>query len=300
MDTIDIRINVKDFTTVEEIISEFNKVDDLNKIYNIEIVLYKFVLPEILALIVAMYKNKKYEGFNFDIKLSGELNTYAERLDFYKHLEVDVEKCNRYSAEGRFVEITKFSSDNNINLVNSIMSIFEENLDIDRDVLSCMNYCLFEIVDNVQNHAKSPIDGYLVAQRYKNRGELRVSFIDCGIGIHKSLTEGKNEEYNNLTEEEALTECLKREVTNGNGMGNGLYHTSRFIESNRGILTIYSGKNKIIVSDSENEIKKIPYFKGTIVSLLIDLDNTVDLLDIFDGDIPVTVEEYGECIKGLW
>lgn len=300
MDTINIRINVKECTKIEEIILEFNKIDNLEKKYKLEIILYKFVLPDILALIVALYKSKEHDGFTIDINVKGETNSYAERVDFYDHLNINVEKGNRCSGEGRFIEIKQFNKNNNIDLVNSIMNIFEENLNIDKDVLSCMNYCLFEIVDNVENHAKSPIDGYLVAQSYKNKRELRIIFIDCGIGIHESLTKGKNQKYNNLSEHEALTKCLKKDVTNGNGMGNGLYHTSKFIESNGGILTIYSGETKIIVEAFENEIKKIPHFKGTIVSLLIDLDSTVNLLDIFDGNIPTTVEEYEECVSGLW
>ena len=295
-----ITINLRDYTTLEDIIKNFNKINNIKEEYEINIVLYKYVLPESLCLIVSLYKYKKYHGYNLCVKISGE-NSYAERLDFHKQMDItNKENFNRLDSTGKFIEITKFNSDNNVDLVNSMMRIFRDNMDIDREVLKCMNYCLFEVVDNVDNHAKSPIDGYLAAQRYPNKGELRLIFSDCGIGIKKSLTEGKNKEYVGATEEEALNYCIKEFVTNGNGRGNGLYHTSRFIQCNGGTLTIYSGGKKIVVRDQEKYVADIPYFNGTIVTLLINMNNTVILEDIFGENLPTSVTEMDDCIDELW
>lgn len=299
---IEIRLNLRDYTTAEEVITEFNKINDIREEYELNIILYKYVLPEILALVVALYKYKIHSEFTIELTVSGS-NSYAERIDFYTHMGLPTGEGNRYNSDGRFIEITKFNQENNIGLVNSMIRIFRENLEINDDVLGCMNYCLFEVVDNVRNHANSIIDGYLVAQRFQNKRELRLIFIDCGIGIHKSLTSGRNVEYRDLTEEEALEYCIKQYVTNGNnGMGNGLYHTSQFVKSNNGTLVIYSGNKKIIVRSEGEIICDVPYYKGTIVSLVINMDNPVDLAGIFGSReaIPVCVSEYDECINELW
>ena len=83
-------------------------------------------------------------------------------------------------------------------------------------------------------------------------------------------------------------------------MGNGLYHTTRFIELNDGKLMIYSGNKKLIIENNEKEIRDIPYFNGTIVSLQIEMDNEVRLEDIFGENIPVSVDEAEDMVFDLW
>ncbi|EJT6478250.1 ATP-binding protein [Clostridium perfringens] len=297
---ISLDIAIREYTTIENVIESFKSVNDINKHYKIKIILFKFVALEVLPVIVALIKLKKQEGYSIELKIEGN-NTYAQRIDFYRNLDIEIEEnFERHESNGRFIEITKFNKDNNVDLVNSIIRIFRDNLDIDNKVLGCMNYCFFEVVDNVENHANSPIDGYLTAQRFPKEGAIRVTIVDCGIGIHKSLTEGKNEKYANLTESEALEYCVKEKVTNGKGGGNGLFNTRRFIECNKGVLKIYSGNKKIIIYDEVQEIENIPYFQGTIISLYVKMNNTVELEEIFGDNIPTTVEEVDDCIEELW
>lgn len=295
-----ITINVTDYITIEQITKEFNKIDNKYEQYELKLVLYKFVQPETLATIVALYKYKIFQEYDLRVYIINT-NSYAERLDFHSNLGVEeVINNSRYDSRGRFVEITNFNCDNSIELVNKIMRIFRENLELEETVFKMLNYCFFEVVDNVQNHADSPINGYLVAQRYPNERKLCISIIDCGKGIYKSLTESENSQYKHLSEKEAIEYCVKESVTNGNGMGNGLYHTRRFIELNCGKMAIYSGNKKIIVKNDLIEVMNIPYFTGTIVSLQIEMDNNVRLEDIFGENIPVTIDEADAFIDELW
>ncbi|EKY28059.1 MULTISPECIES: ATP-binding protein [Clostridium] len=297
---IDITINITDYITIEQITNEFNKINNKREEYTLNLVLYKFVQPETLAVIVSLYKYKISEEYTISIIIKNS-NSYAERLDFYKHLNKETVVNNyRYSSEGRFVEITNFDNTNSIELVNEVMKIFRNNLELEESVFKMLNYCFFEVVDNVQNHADSNIGGFLVAQRYPTGRKLCISIIDCGKGIYRSLTENDKSEYSNLTEEEAISYCIRESVTNGKGMGNGLYHTTRFIELNDGKLMIYSGNKKLIIENNEKEIRDIPYFNGTIVSLQIEMDNEVRLEDIFGENIPVSVDEAEDMVFDLW
>lgn len=297
---MDIILNIKDSTTIEEITMTFSRINEIEQQYNLNIVLYKYIRPETLAVIVAFYKAKIYEGYNINLGISN-INTYAQRINFHRNMGIEEkENFNRHSSEGRFIEITNFNEENSINLVNDIMNIFRNNIALEDSVFSVLNYCFFEVVDNVQNHSKSPIGGYLTAQRFQTERTLCITIIDCGQGIYKSLTQNEDSKYKHLSEKEAMEYCIQESVTNGNGMGNGLYHTRRFIEFNRGKMTIYSGRKKLLVTQGEIDVVDIPYFDGTIVSLCINLDNEVNFNEIFGENIPTSVEEAYDCINELW
>lgn len=297
---MDIILNIKESIKIEEIINEFSKINDKEKQYNLKIILYKYILSESLAVVVAFYKAKVYEEYNINVNIYNK-NGYAQRINFHKNMGIEEEEnFNRHSSEGRFIEITNFNEENSVNLVNDIMNIFRNNIDLEDSVLSVLNYCFFEVVDNVQNHSQSPIGGYLTAQRFPKERALFISIIDCGRGIYKSLTGNDDSEYKHLNESEAMEYCIQESVTNGNGMGNGLYHTRRFIEFNRGKMIISSGRKKMIVTQEGIEVIDIPYFNGTIVSLSIKLDNEVNFNEIFGENIPTSVEEAYDCIDELW
>ena len=76
------------------------------------------------------------------------------------------------------------------------------------------------------NH--SEIDKGLVVVHYdENESIIRIMICDTGIGIYKSLTTApKNACYGSYTEEDALLKCIEDKVTNGKGMGFGLFSTS--------------------------------------------------------------------------
>lgn len=297
---MDIILNIKESITIEEIINGFSRITDIQEEYNLKIILYKYVLPESLAIVVAFYRAKVFEGYNINVNIPN-INTYAQRIDFHKNMGIEEEEnFNRYSSEGRFIEITNFNEENSIKLVNNIMKIFRNNIDLEDSVFRVLNYCFLEVVDNVHNHSQSPIGGYLTAQRFPTERMLCITIIDCGRGIYKSLTQNENSEYKHLTESEAMEYCIKESVTNGNGMGNGLYHTRRFIELNNGKMTISSGRKKLIVTQEGIEVVDIPNFNGTIVSLCIKLDNQINFNEIFYGNIPTSVEEADDCINELW
>lgn len=267
----------------------------------IEIVLSQYINPELLVIVVGIINY-------IDILIDGEAevivddphdNTYVQRINFLKEIGIKCEEefC-RHSSEGRFLEITRFTEDNNSDVVNSIMSILKSRVCVNSEVLKCLNYCLFEVVDNVRNHAESPIDGYVVVQTFLASGELIISIVDAGKGIRESLRE--KEEYSTIDTPTALEVCIQKGITNGKGMGNGLFHTANFIRENGGELRIYSDEYRLKVNRKGSETIKSFYWQGTLLCVKIKVNNEVSLKEIFGETIPITVEEFDECISGLW
>src|SRR5699024_4869219 len=147
------------------------------------------------------------------------------------------------------------------------------------EVKQLMFYCLGEIMDNVLVHS-SKDQGWACAQFYPNRREIRLMICDCGVGVREALRNGEREEYRNIDEAQALRLCVQRGVTNGHGLGFGLYATSQFIQLNRGRMLLYSGNHILEIQRDRSYVSEGSYWPGTIVALLIRTDIPVDYQDI--------------------
>lgn len=87
-------------------------------------------------------------------------------------------------------------------------------------VLPAINWCLFEILDNVFEHAQSDT-GYFMAQIHRNSQHLTICVADTGIGIHRSFYIGGT--YRPRTAFDALTLAVREGVSStGDRRGNGL------------------------------------------------------------------------------
>lgn len=302
-----ININIDDIeiNNISTLISKFSTLHDLEKrvLVNLFVNIPTIVYPECLTIVVSLVKFFEYKGIKFNINVNNpNNNNYVSRINFYRALGIPFEeKFKRWNSDGRFVEITNFNGDNNIPLVNNILRVIRDNCNIDTSVTNCLNYCFFEMVDNIENHAVSPIGGYTVAQNYSYANELRIVIIDAGIGIHNSLTKTEGTKYEHLSPEESLQFCIRKEVTNGKGMGNGLYHTTEFIKRNNGEMQIYSGENCLYISGSETWIENSSYLQGTLIYVKIKTNRFVDFKDIFGEEIPETVINADDYIDDtLW
>lgn len=267
---------------------------------NINIIMSARVEPEYLVIVVGIIRYLRVREVSFSIHpVNHESNTYPQRMNFYRHLGVDIdENFNRLDPRNRFVEITKIDGSNNIAIVNEIMRVIRANCFIRSAILECLNYCFFEVVDNIDNHAMSLIDGYTAVQYFPTRHELRLVLLDAGRGIHASLIE--NNAYAHLTPAQALEYCIRERVTNGRGQGIGLYHTSRFIQENGGEMRIYSDHHQLLIMDNDISILPSPYWKGTLIYIKINTRGAVDQQRIFGTNIPASVQDAAEYIDELW
>jgi hypothetical protein len=151
------------------------------------------------------------------------------------------------------------------------------------EVLQLIFYCLGEIMDNIIVHSGRDA-GWLAAQYYPKSREIRLIICDHGNGIHQSLTSNSESAYQNVREHEALELCIQRGVTNGKGLGFGLYATSQFVTKNGGDLLIYSGNHYLELENGGITVKEGPYWKGTLVALRINTDVIVEYKSIMPTD----------------
>ena len=184
------------------------------------------------------------------------------------------------------------------NVINKMTS----HLDIEVSVLQALSYCLYEMMDNVHIHSGKPL-GTAMTSYNDTQKTLSILIADDGMGIMASLSE--NEKYREITEPEALKMCLKDKITDGKGMGFGLYTTSRLIDSIGKEFILHSGKHKLIRKDGAESVIENGFWQGTLIYMVIGTGLEIDPNQVVDHRTDVA-EEYNETfvesseIESLW
>lgn len=116
-------------------------------------------------------------------------------------------------------------------------------------VVDALNWCLYEVMDNVFQHSKAA-SGFVMMQVHKQKRYCAIAVADTGIGIQKSLLNSSPDGQVNRTKlaqaHGAIDEAVQQGVTSKGKLnqGNGLFGLKRAVEINGGDLRITSGRGK--------------------------------------------------------
>jgi len=152
--------------------------------------------------------------------------------------------------------------------------------DIELSVVQSFNYCLYEVLDNVLTHSGKK-SGVLLSRFSTEKQQIQVLVADDGIGIHQSLTE--NDTYKHLTEAETLQHVILDKVTDGKGMGFGLYTTKNLITFAGGLLVIASGEHQLTYEGQQSIVSEIERVEGTLVFMAVNTNREINANDVVDN-----------------
>ena len=289
MTEIKIHIKFNRYTSHKQLVSDLapafiatkeNKVN-IQIDLNVDRLLYSDFLILVVAAVTHLRTNEIPVSGNIKCNPDNDKVKYASRVNFFKLLGLDYkEKYSRKSSKGKFTELTPYTNENVDNIFNKIRAILIANVEIIIEVQQLLDYCMYEIMDNVINHSALPIKyggkGWCCAQLFPQSNEIRLLICDTGIGIHQALSQHPQSKYKGISEQEAITLCTQKDVTNGEGMGFGLFATSEFIKLNGGEMTVYSGNHFSHTAKGQVTISSGMFWQGTFVYLRIYTQNAVD------------------------
>lgn len=178
-----------------------------------------------------------------------------------------------YFHDSDNVSIDVFDAQSLNDVYQQVLKTLTSHFEIEVSVLQALSYCFYEILDNVHIHSGKPL-GTAITHFDAKKDVLRVLVADDGIGIRASLA--ANEQYKDVTESDAIQMCLKDSVTDGKGMGFGLYATSRLMKDIGIRFVIHSGHHKLIIKDNEPEIIENGLWQGTIIFMEITTSREID------------------------
>lgn len=176
--------------------------------------------------------------------------------------------------------IEVFDHDSIYNTYRDIVQLLNGYPDIEVSVLQALSYCFYEILDNVLTHSERKC-GTAIMRYLEEENRIQILVADDGVGITTSLR--NNPIYANISEEEAIKRCIEDGVTDGKGMGFGLYSTARLIKNVGITLEIHSGSSKLIYDGENIDILKVQEWNGTIVYLELHSDKDIDPNNVVDN-----------------
>jgi anti-anti-sigma regulatory factor len=180
--------------------------------------------------------------------------------------------------------VWRYSNEREANaLCNSFVNQLEETVECGPGVLDALNWCLFEVMDNVFQHSHAEC-GYAMLQIHYAKKHCAVAVADDGIGIYQSFRDANV--YSSRDEYEAIKLAIQEKVTSKTkNMGNGLYGLMRVVGLNSGEMQIRSGrgylsyKNARLSGDykqSRPVLDPVGH-RGTLVDWQLDVSKQVSL-----------------------
>lgn len=180
---------------------------------------------------------------------------------------------DNYFKGARNVSIDVFDAQSLNAVYRDVVKSMTSHFEIEVSVLQALSYCLYEMMDNVHIHSGKPLGTAMTCYNEKDK-TLQLLIADDGMGIRASLAE--NEKYADISEADALMLCLKDTITDGKGMGFGLYTTSRLVDSIGKEFILHSGSHKLIIKDKQTTIVENGYWQGTLVYMVIGTGEEID------------------------
>ena len=195
---------------------------------------------------------------------------------------------NQYFSEASDICIELFDEKNIQQVYRRLMKVLINQPEVETSLLQGMSYCFYEIMDNVLIHSGKNV-GIVITNYSASRHIIQILVADDGIGIRESLA--INDEYSDISEPQALEYCIRDKVSDGQGMGFGLYSTAKLITTAGHKLIIRSGgytltaNGDISVSESEPWAGTIVYFElqsNVDIDSASVVDHKTDPADEFD------------------
>jgi len=141
-----------------------------------------------------------------------------------------------------------------------------------KDLNEYLQYLFIELMNNIADHAHSPVGGYIMTQYYPYNRKVQYVAADRGVGFLKNIQLN----FSNITtEEEAIIKALEKGATSTiqkiygqeKNAGYGLYAMFEILKMTGGKFVIISNDTLVRYENGNFNTKKLPNpWKGTVVA----------------------------------
>lgn len=173
------------------------------------------------------------------------------------------------------------------NLLAAIIDHLSFQLEWERGTLHALEWSLYEVLDNVFQHAGVHA-GFFMFQVQQQQRRLSYCVADQGCGIYHSLSTSIHKPASPL---DAITLAVRKGVTRNpsSNMGNGLWGTTEIIARSKGQITISSGGAALYFNRANGHAESVPRvlvldrnYPGTFIDAQIDASVEVQMSELFD------------------
>ncbi len=242
--------------------------------------------------------NRLVPLYEFD-GLAEEMERYLERIDFpaaLRNREIKISPDPMDWAVG----LTRINRDQPTEKVTEkIVDIIHTFANVSEPNRQALLILISEMIENVHRHAMIEEDGFAVAQVYPKQYKMGITLVDAGIGVRRSFELGDpSVPIGHLRSDgEFLREAVKLHVTSKRTRhsGYGLYLLAELVARNRGTFLLTSGGATLVGYYKQSrgrgraggsvEFENYLHapWQGTIISVILDLQHDLPLLEIYSA-----------------
>lgn len=164
------------------------------------------------------------DSVHLDCPVTADVNNYLARMNFYTdlpdnvHLSQQAPTVRRSDHKTRLIEVCRVSSSEDAQrLADSVWEVAKSHFSSGPIARACVSV-IAAATENVLDHAQSPVGAVVAAQSYRTTG-LQLAIVDLGLGIPTTLR--SNQDYEGLTDLEAVQSALEDHVTSTGIAGRG-------------------------------------------------------------------------------
>ena len=174
-------------------------------------------------------------------------------------------------------------------IVNAMVLALTKSARLAKGIKQGFEWCLNEVMDNVLNHScpHGQASGYVMVQYLEDENRLKACVFDTGIGLFASFAGSR---FSPVDSAEAIRLAVQRNVTNGNGQGNGLWGLHELVKLGRsGRLHIRTGNAEYLFEPSTGRenvrgCEPLSGYEGTtLVDFQIVCSDAASMEDVFGG-----------------
>jgi anti-sigma regulatory factor (Ser/Thr protein kinase) len=257
--------------------------DFTNKKVLLDFTYAKWLEPICLALVAfsVFHFHNKDIPVRYKRPSNNNLQQYLDSCRFTKIINVkkntDIEELETNIPLRHF----KLNSLLDYAYIERIMNLIKHEVSLEPEIERILRTSIAELFTNVNDHSRSKLGCFSLAQWYPRKKKVCLTVLDNGIGFLKSL----QQVYPDLSSEKEAILCSIEEKTSSKSTdrnaGMGLYTIKLMIEAGSGKLDIISGNTQVTFnSDGTLNIKNwTNSFPGSIIN--IELEPTLKNLGIF-------------------
>lgn len=236
--------------------------------WRLDLAACRYIGPDASAMIYALWIRDRQRGLRCEVILPvgpEPLRAFCEfvGLKHYLHRgprpDPDHPRCET-------VPLSNFYQSPYI-VSGPVVRLVERHLPMTGEFQDYLQTCITEVVQNIIDHAESPVGGVLAARFISSRGEVRVAVVDHGLGIPKRtrLALGLGGSDRDILQSVMQGGMSSRSQAHNQGLG--LKNLVDIVQNHQGSLLMLSGD--AVASSSEG--REIRYFEaerrfpGTVV-----------------------------------
>ena len=240
-----------------------------------------------VAGVIDYYRSKGYE---VTCDWADRPDSYIGHTRLENPFIVESEEGARRLARP-FDVVWRFADSSDIKrLVDATRDYVLESYNVEKGILTGIEWCLYEIMDNVLQHSDTSCGFYMGQFTNLNR-RLSLCIFDNGRGIYNSLKSSKN--HLPRTALDAITLALQERVTRDEsmGQGNGMWGFSEIVQLNNGSYSVSSNGAKVSFDkEGIHHYERGGFYYGldnlgtTLVDFQLDCSHRVDVAQALKQD----------------